>query len=145
MPAMPAPAAMGTTTPTGITPRITRTGRFGQGELRRQVAAHLAATHGAHTATAIARALGRSSGAVGNALAKLADAGQATRERGPRAQYRANASTAAAASGMSPAPVATTPARTPERRLPRPPQEPSRPAHHPPQRRPRPPANRARN
>jgi nitric oxide reductase NorQ protein len=101
MTSAPVPAAHGTP------PRVTRTGRLGQGELRRQVAAHLAANPGARTPTVVARDLRRSSGAVGNALAKLAADGQVTREPGSPARYRANEATVAAANGVSPEPTGT--------------------------------------
>jgi DNA-binding transcriptional ArsR family regulator len=48
-------------------------GRLGNGQLRRQVAEWLAARLGPHTVGEIARDLGRSAGAVGNALATFAD------------------------------------------------------------------------
>ncbi|WP_344597817.1 AAA family ATPase [Actinomadura vinacea] len=96
-------------------------GRLGQGELRRCVAAHLAAYPGARfTPGEIAKALDRSAGAVGNALATLADHGHAELVgTGPR-RYRATATTREAAkpavkpSGPSaPEPVAApTPARS---------------------------------
>jgi nitric oxide reductase NorQ protein len=64
-------------------PRVTPAGRLGQGELRRQVAAHLAASPAAaHTPVTIARALNRSAGATGNALATLAARGEAERVPG---------------------------------------------------------------
>src|SRR5216683_34305 len=104
-------------------PRTTPTGRLGQGELRRQVTAYLAARPGdACTPGEIARALGKSAGAVGNALATLADRHEADREPGKPVRYRANAATAGAAArpGTSPArprpappaaPAAAAPAR----------------------------------
>ncbi len=52
-------------------------GRLGSGQLRRQVAGWLAARPGPHTPGQIARDLGRSAGAVGNALTTLADRGEA--------------------------------------------------------------------
>ena len=104
----------------GVAPRLTPTGRLGQGELRRQVAAYLAATPGPRSATEVARDLCRSSGAVANALAKLADHGQADRVPGAPVLYRANAATAAAANGMSPAPTGTTTPH-PRTRPPKPP------------------------
>ena len=64
-------------------PRTTPTGRLGQGELRRLIAAHLAASPGAHTPGEIARALGKSAGAVGNALTTLAAPGRGR----PRARH----------------------------------------------------------
>jgi nitric oxide reductase NorQ protein len=102
----------------GVAPCLTPTGRLGQGELRRQVAAYLAATPGPHSATEVARDLCRSSGAVANALAKLADHGQADRLPSTPVTYRANAATVAAANGMSPAPTGTT---MPNTRTPKPP------------------------
>ena len=86
-------------------PRLTPAGRLGQGELRRQVAAHLAASPAAaHTPVAIARALNRSAGATGNALATLAARGEAERVPGRPARYCATAATAAAATAATPAP-----------------------------------------
>ncbi len=98
-------------------PRTTPTGRLGQGELRRQVTAYLAARPGdACTPGEIARALGKSAGAVGNALATLADRHEADREPGKPVRYRANAATAAAAArpaaaSARPRPAAPSPAR----------------------------------
>src|SRR5450755_4013077 len=87
-------ATMTTPPAPGPAPRITPTGRLGQGELRRQVTAWLAARPGdACTPGEIARALGRSAGAVGNALATLADRHEADREPGRPVRYRANAAT----------------------------------------------------
>jgi hypothetical protein len=48
-------------------------GRLGNGQLRRQVAEWLAARPGPHTVGEIAKDLGRSAGAVGNALPFGAD------------------------------------------------------------------------
>ncbi|MFI0354229.1 AAA family ATPase [Actinomadura sp. 9N407] len=72
--------------------------RLGQGELRRRVAAWLDAHPGdAFTPGEIAKVLGRSAGAIGNALAALTGQGQAEQvSNGPR-RYRANAYTAEAA------------------------------------------------
>jgi nitric oxide reductase NorQ protein len=65
-------------------PRITPAGRLGQGELRRQVAGCLAADPAAEfTPGSVARALGKSAGATGNALATLAGRGEAERLPGP--------------------------------------------------------------
>jgi nitric oxide reductase NorQ protein len=61
----------------------------------------------------IARALGRSAGAVGNALKTLADRSQADLVPGRPARYRANPATGAAAGGISAAPVPR-PAAPPE-------------------------------
>jgi nitric oxide reductase NorQ protein len=93
-PAPPAPPA----------PRTTATGRLGNGELRRLVAHHLA-DHPADAFTPgeIARALGRSAGATGNALTVLAGRGEADREPGKPARYRANSATDAATRAAAPA------------------------------------------
>jgi MoxR-like ATPase len=80
------------------------TGRLGQGELRRRVAAHLAATPGAHTPGAIARALGRSAGAVGNALDTLVEHGHAEQVTSHPRRYRRTATTASAATKTAPSP-----------------------------------------
>ena len=106
-------------------PRTTPTGRLGQGELRRLTAAHLAASPGAHTPGEIARALGKSAGAVGNALTTLAGRGEAAREPGTPIRYRATPATAGVAAAPRPAPAPR----------PRPPAAPARPAA--PRRRPR--------
>ncbi len=90
---------------TTTAPRTTATGRLGNGELRRQVAAWLDAHAGAHTPTVIAKALGRSAGAVGNALKTLADRAQAELVPGKPTRYRATPATRAAAGGVSIAPL----------------------------------------
>ena len=66
---------------TATAPRTTATGRLGNGELRRQVAAWLDENPGPCKPGDIAKALERSAGAVGNALKTLADRGEA--ELGP--------------------------------------------------------------
>ena len=81
-------------------------GRLGNGQLRRQVAEWLAARPGPHTVGEIAKDLGRSAGAVGNALATLAGRGQADRDPGKPVRYWANAATAAAAAAITPKPPA---------------------------------------
>jgi hypothetical protein len=102
---------MTTTPPAPSAPRTTPTGRLGQGELRRQVASCLAADPAAaHTPGGIARTLGRSAGAVGNALATLAGRGEAERLDGSPVRYRA---TPATASAVSAAPAAPTRPRKP--------------------------------
>jgi nitric oxide reductase NorQ protein len=109
-------------------PRITPTGRLGQGELRRQVTAWLAARPGdACTPGEIARALGKSAGATGNALATLADRHEADREPGRPVRYRANAATAGAAARPAPAPARPRPA-APSPGRPAPPAAPAAPA-----------------
>jgi MoxR-like ATPase len=77
-------------------------GRLGNGQLRRQVAEWLAARPGPHTVGEIAKDLGRSAGAVGNALTTLADRGQADRDPGKPIRYWANSATAAAAAAITP-------------------------------------------
>jgi nitric oxide reductase NorQ protein len=115
-PPPPAPAAA---------PRTTPAGRLGQGELRRQVAGCLAADPAAEfTPGAVARALGKSAGATGNALATLAGRGEAERLPGSPVRYRATADTASAAApppapgrprgpAAPPAPVSLAPAPAP--------------------------------
>jgi nitric oxide reductase NorQ protein len=83
---------------------VSGSGRLGQGELRRRVAAHLAATPGAHTPGAIARALGRSAGAVGNALDTLVAHGHAEQVTSHPRRYRRTATTASAATTPAPSP-----------------------------------------
>ena len=86
-PAIPAPAPKG---------------RLGNGQLRRQVAEWLAARPGPHTVGEIAKDLGRSAGAVGNALTTLADRAEAGRLAGKPVRYEANSATAAAAAAITP-------------------------------------------
>jgi nitric oxide reductase NorQ protein len=103
--------------PASAPPRITPTGRLGQGELRRQVAARLAADPAvAWTPGALARALDRSAGAVGNALATLAARDEAERIYGNPARYWATSATAVAATAVLVTPRA--PRRTPGRPAP---------------------------
>jgi nitric oxide reductase NorQ protein len=99
-PAIPAPAPA--------------TGRLGNGQLRRQVAEWLAARPGPHTVGEIAKDLGRSAGAVGNALTTLADRAEAARITGKPLRYEANSATAAAAAANTPkAPSPPKPAPAP--------------------------------
>jgi nitric oxide reductase NorQ protein len=77
-------------------------GRLGNGQLRRQVAEWLAARPGPRTVGEIAKDLGRSAGAVGNALTTLADRGEAGRLTGKPVRYEANSATAAAAAAITP-------------------------------------------
>ena len=77
-------------------------GRLGNGQLRRQVAEWLAARPGPHTVGEIAKDLGRSAGAVGNALTTLADRAEAARITGKPLRYEANSATAAAAAAITP-------------------------------------------
>ena len=79
-------------------------GRLGNGQLRRQVAEYLADHPGPCKAGDIAKALGRSAGAVGNALATLAGNGEAGLVPGRPIRYQANPATAAAASTAPKAP-----------------------------------------
>ncbi|MBH0777692.1 AAA family ATPase [Nocardia bovistercoris] len=95
--------------------------RLANGELRRMVAGALAgAPKLEHSPREIAKNLGRSSGAVGNALEALTAAGEAVRTNDSPRRYKANRRTAAAAepapttppppAGTKPAP-ATKPAK----------------------------------
>ncbi|WP_246471797.1 AAA family ATPase [Saccharopolyspora phatthalungensis] len=105
-------------TPPTATPEATSTpgtgtatgGRLRSGELRRQVAQRLADQPGREiTPREIAGELGRSSGAVGNALAVLAGRGEAEQTSTAPIRYRASTTTTTAAT----APAATaSPART---------------------------------
>ena len=91
-------------------------GRLGNGQLRRQVAEWLAARPGPHTVGEIAKDLGRSAGAVGNALTTLADRAEAARLPGKPVRYEASAATAAAAAAITPkapAPPKAAPAAPP--------------------------------
>lgn len=115
-----APATTGTAVasapvpPTTATPTGASGGsgvRLGNGELRRLVAAHLAAHPGRDfTPTQVARVLSRSSGAVGNALVTLASRGEAEQSGTSPARYRASADTARAATAPT-TPTAKAPRR----------------------------------
>ena len=71
-------------------------GRLGNGQLRRQVAQYLADNPGPQKTGEIAKALGRSAGAVGNALTTLAGNGEAGLVPGKPIRYQANSATASA-------------------------------------------------
>ena len=75
-------------------------GRLGNGQLRRQVAEYLADHAGPQKVGEIAKALGKSAGAVGNALTTLADRGEADLLPGKPISYQANSATAAAAAAI---------------------------------------------
>lgn len=78
------------------------TSRLRSGELRRLVAKHLAAHPGkTFNSSEVARALGRSQGAVRNALARLAERGEATRISPTSDRYQANDATAKAATATT--------------------------------------------
>jgi MoxR-like ATPase len=84
------------------------TGRLGAGELRRQVAAHVAANPSLEfTPHEIARALNRSAGAVGNALDKLAEHGQVEKTSEAPRRYRATTTADAASAAAHSAPPAS--------------------------------------
>jgi hypothetical protein len=103
-------------------------GRLGNGQLRRQVAEYLADHPGPCKTGEIAKALGKSAGAVGNALTTLADRGEADLVPGRPIRYEANSATAAAAAAITlKAPLPPKPA--PPRRLQPPPPPPRRPPH----------------
>lgn len=88
-----------TTTGAATTPSAsTGSPRLGNGELRRMVARFLADHAGTdYTPREIARKLGRSSGAVGNALTVLASRGEVTQTAEKPLRYAATATTEAAA------------------------------------------------
>ena len=95
-------------------PAATPKGRLGNGQLRRQVAEYLAGHPGPCKTGEIAKALGRSAGAVGNALTTLAGNGEADLVPGKPVSYQANSSTAAAAAAITPrAPLPPKPAPAP--------------------------------
>ena len=90
-------------------------GRLGNGQLRRQVAEYLADHPGPQKVGEIAKALGKSAGAVGNALSTLTDRGEADLVPGKPIRYQANSATAAAAAAIAPkAPLPPKPAPAPE-------------------------------
>jgi hypothetical protein len=89
-------------------------GRLGNGQLRRQVAEWLAARPGPHRVGEIAKDLGRSAGAVGNALTTLADRGEAGRLPGKPVRYEASSATAAAAAAIAPSPAKPAPPAMPQ-------------------------------
>jgi nitric oxide reductase NorQ protein len=96
-------------------------GRLGNGQLRRQVAEYLADHPGPCKTGEIAKALGRSAGAVGNALTTLADRGEADLVPGKPIRYQANAATAGAAAAIAPkAPLPPKPAPAPSPAAPAP-------------------------
>ncbi|WP_222936636.1 AAA family ATPase [Streptomonospora sp. PA3] len=86
--------------PTPDTPQAP--GRLGSGQLRSLVASFLADHPGYHTPTEIARALDRSSGAIGNALRRLAEDGHARAAPGRPMRYEATTAIAHAATGPPP-------------------------------------------
>src|ERR1700734_3088818 len=97
------------------TPAAAPKGRLGNGQLRRQVADYLADHPGPCKTGEIAKALDRSAGAVGNALATLAGNGEADLVPGKPIRYEANSATAAAAAAITPkAPAPPKPAPDPK-------------------------------
>ena len=90
-------------------------GRLGNGQLRRQVAEYLADHPGPCKTGEIAKALGRSAGAVGNALTTLAGNGEADLVPGKPIRYQANSATADAAAAITPkSPLPPKPAPAPK-------------------------------
>ncbi|PSK96150.1 dynein-related subfamily AAA family protein [Murinocardiopsis flavida] len=83
--------------------------RLPAGELRRRVADHLLTTGSDLTPTQVSRRLGKSSGAVGNALETLVARGEADKVTGTPVRYRANAATPAAAAAREPVPAPARP------------------------------------
>ncbi|TLG01785.1 AAA family ATPase [Nocardia cyriacigeorgica] len=106
------------TTPAAPTPATTT--RLRNGELRRMVAKVLADNSATeYGPREIAHLLGRSSGAVGNALEALTTAGHAERTNDTPRRYRATATTPTAAAGAptpTPAPAPARPASRPRKR-----------------------------
>jgi len=111
-----APATPGTAT-------AVPSGRLASGELRRQVAEVLAVNPAVSLSPREISALlgGRSSGAIGNALAALTASGHATQTSAKPVQYMATSTTASAAAAVTrasrkssrvPAPTGTTPTPT---------------------------------
>ncbi|MWA07391.1 AAA domain-containing protein [Actinomadura sp. LD22] len=97
----PASGAVPTAAAPGAVPAPNR-GRLGQGELRRRVAAVLVdRPQNLFSPGEIAKDLGRSAGAVANALDTLTDRGQAERVSGRPRRYRATATTGDATKGGS--------------------------------------------
>lgn len=115
------PRSPATPTPAGSTAVASASsGRLRNGELRRQIACYLAEHPGDDfTPGQIARALDRSSGAVGNALLTLAGRGEAQQTATRPVRYRATATTATAATSVptsaprSATNTGTTPPKTP--------------------------------
>jgi nitric oxide reductase NorQ protein len=96
------------------TPAAAPKGRLGNGQLRRQVAEYLTDHPGPCKVGEIAKALGKSAGAVGNALTTLAGNGEADLVPGKPIRYEANSATAAAAAAITPkAPLPPKPALAP--------------------------------
>jgi nitric oxide reductase NorQ protein len=87
---------------TAPAPAAAPKGRLGNGQLRRQVAEYLADHPGPCKTGDIAKSLGRSAGAVGNALGTLADRSEADLVPGKPIRYQANSATAAAAAAITP-------------------------------------------
>ena len=101
----------GTTGTTGTAGAVGSSGRLRPGELRRLVAERLAADPGVDVSPGeLARALGRSAGAVGNALVTLVGAGHAVQVLAAPLRYRATPTTPTAAAASTPATPATAPA-----------------------------------
>ncbi|MGA2831297.1 MAG: hypothetical protein ABSF03_34910 [Streptosporangiaceae bacterium] len=88
-----------------MTARAAPKGRLGNGQLRRQVAEYLASHPGPHKVGEIAKALGKSAGAVGNALTTLAGNGEADLVPGKPIRYETNSATAAAIAPKAPLPT----------------------------------------
>jgi nitric oxide reductase NorQ protein len=100
---------------TPAAPAAAPKGRLGNGQLRRQVAEYLTDHPGPQKVGEIAKALGKSAGAVGNALTTLAGNGEAELVAGKPIRYEANSATAAAAAAITPkAPLPPKPAPAPK-------------------------------
>lgn len=82
------PAAVADQVPTATIPAAVGR-RLGRGQLAEQVADYLRAHPGEHSPVSIAQAVGaKSAGAVGNALGRLVEAGQAVRSGAAPRRYR---------------------------------------------------------
>ena len=117
-------------------PAAAPTGRLGNGQLRRQVAQYLADNPGPHTPGELHNALGKSAGAIGNALDTLVGRGEADLASPKPRRYQANSATAAAATAIparaprpaAPPPAAPAPTAAPAPAAPAPPASPAPPA-----------------
>lgn len=93
------------TPPAGTSAGGARVGRLRNGELRGMVAGFLVGNSGEFTAGQIGRALGRSSGAVSNALVTLEGSGHAAQTSARPLRYTATATTHSAAAAPATAPT----------------------------------------
>ncbi|WP_029535692.1 AAA family ATPase [Saccharopolyspora spinosa] len=117
----PPAGSPGTPAPAPVPSGTTGGARLRSGELRRIVAEWLSDHAGTEfTPRDIAKKLGRSSGAVGNALQVLTDRGEAERTSLTPLRYRATAATAGAAAPSTPAASPAKASRRPRKAAPTP-------------------------